>query len=86
MSEAEIKLLQQRIREAKIPQRKRNTFRLLTWNIRNFHGRKENMAKHHGVSPDKFLLYIKEMEWRYNHRDCDLFDLLLQYMLGIEYT
>ena len=23
---------------------------------------KENTAKHHGVSPDKFLLYIKEME------------------------
>jgi len=23
---------------------------------------KENMAKHHGVSSDKFLLYIKEME------------------------
>lgn len=22
---------------------------------------KENMAKHHGVSPEKFLLYIKEM-------------------------
>ena len=23
---------------------------------------KENMAKYHGVSPSKFLLYIKEME------------------------
>ena len=41
---------------------------------------KENMAKHHGVSPGKFLLYIKEMEWRYNNRDCNLFDLLLKYM------
>jgi len=47
---------------------------------------KERMAKHHGVSPGKFLSYIKEMEGRYNHRDCDLFDLLLQYMLGVEYT
>jgi len=42
---------------------------------------KENMAKHHGVSSDKFLLYIKEMEWRYNNRNKDLFDLLLRYML-----
>lgn len=47
---------------------------------------KENMAKYHGVSPDKFLLYIKEMEWRYNNRNKDLFDLLLKYMLGVEYT
>ena len=47
---------------------------------------KENMAKYHGVSSDKFLLYIKEMEWRYNNRNKDLFDLLLKYMLGVEYT
>jgi len=38
-------------------------------------------AKHHGVSPSKFLLYIKEMEWRYNNRDEDTFSLLLDYML-----
>jgi len=44
------------------------------------------MAKYHGVSSDKFLLYIKEMEWRYNNRNNDLFDLLLKYMLGVEYT
>ncbi len=43
---------------------------------------KENMVKYHGVSSDKFLLYIKEMEWRYNNRNNDLFDLLLRYMLG----
>jgi len=41
------------------------------------------MAKHHGVSPEKFLLYIKEMEWRYNNRDADTFSLLLDYVLGI---
>jgi len=46
---------------------------------------KENMVKYHGVSSDKFLLYIKEMEWRYNNRNNDLFDLLLKYMLGVEY-
>jgi len=44
---------------------------------------KENMAKHHGVSPGKFLLYIKEMEWRYNHRDVDTFSLLLDYVLVV---
>ena len=44
---------------------------------------KENMAKYHGVSPGKFLLYIKEMEWRYNNRDEDTFSLLLDYMLRV---
>ena len=44
---------------------------------------KENMAKYPGVSPGKFLLYIKEMEWRYNNRNKDLFDLLLRYMLWV---
>ncbi len=29
---------------------------------------KERLIKHHGISKEKFLLYIKEMEWRYNHR------------------
>jgi len=43
---------------------------------------KEMMAKHHGVSPDKFLLYIKEMEWRYNNRNEDTFSLLVDYILG----
>ena len=43
---------------------------------------KENLAKYHGVSSGKFLLYLKEMEWRYNNKDCDLFDLVLKYMLG----
>ena len=44
---------------------------------------KENIVKHHGVSPEKFLLYIKEMEWRYNNIDEDTFSLLLDYMLGV---
>ena len=43
---------------------------------------KTNLAKYRGVSSAKFLLYLKEMEWRYNNRDRDLFDLLLQYSLG----
>jgi len=28
------------------------------------------------------LLYIKEMEWRYNNRDRDTFSLLVDYILG----
>lgn len=44
MSKVELKLLQKRIRAAKIPRKTRNNFRLLTWNIRNFHGRKEDKA------------------------------------------
>lgn len=43
---------------------------------------KERMAKHHGVSTGKFLLYIKEMEWRYNNRNVDTFPLLVDYILG----
>ncbi len=42
---------------------------------------KERMAKHHGVSSEKFLLYIKEIERRYNNRDGYIFSLLLDYML-----
>ena len=44
---------------------------------------KENMAKHHGASPGKFLLHIREMEWGYNSRDEGIFSLLLDYMLGV---
>lgn len=43
---------------------------------------KERLIKHHGISKEKFLLYIKEMEWRYNHKEEDLFDLLTRYLLG----
>ncbi len=40
---------------------------------------KQRMAKYHGVKPSKFLLYIKEMEWRYNNRNKDTFIMLLDY-------
>ena len=46
---------------------------------------KERMAKYHGVSLSKFILYIKEMEWRYNNRNRDLFELLTGYALGASY-
>ena len=43
---------------------------------------KERLIKHHGISPHKFILYLKEMEWRYNNRNEDLFDMIVHYMLG----
>jgi len=39
---------------------------------------KQRLAKFHGVSPRYFPLYLKEMEFRYNHRDRSLFDELAQ--------
>jgi len=45
---------------------------------------KERLIKHHGISKNKFLWYIKEMEWRYNHRENNLFELLVKYMLGAD--
>ncbi len=42
---------------------------------------KERLIKHHGISRQKFLYYIKEMEWRYNNRGKDLFEHLIDLML-----
>jgi len=38
---------------------------------------KGKLLKFHGVSPTKFPLYLYEMQFRYNHRRDDLFELLL---------
>jgi transposase len=38
---------------------------------------KGKLAKHHGVAPHRFPLYLYEMQFRYNNRRADLFDLLL---------
>jgi transposase len=42
---------------------------------------KERLMKHHGISKEKFLYYIKEMEWRYNNREKDIFEILVDLML-----
>lgn len=39
---------------------------------------KERMLKYHGVSKDKFNLYLKEMEFRFNQRKENIFDKILQ--------
>ncbi len=37
---------------------------------------KERLIKFHGISKEKFPLYIKEMEFRYNNRDKNIFNLI----------
>lgn len=44
---------------------------------------KERLIKHHGISKEKFPFYIKEQEWRYNNREENLFELIVNYMLGV---
>ena len=39
---------------------------------------KQRLAKFHGVSKQKFPLYLKEMEFRFNNRNHNLFELLAQ--------
>jgi transposase len=47
---------------------------------------KERMSKFHGVSKEKFPLYLKEMEFRYNHRHEPIFDTLVQYLCDLTVT
>jgi len=44
---------------------------------------KERLIKHHGVSKTHFPLYLKELEFRYNHRNEDLFDLITNYLCDL---
>ena len=44
---------------------------------------KERLMKHHGVSKVRFPLYLKELEFRYNHRDEDLFDKVANYLCDL---
>jgi transposase len=39
---------------------------------------KGRLQKYHGVSKEKFPLYLKELEYRYNHREADFFDLMIE--------
>ncbi|MEW5997045.1 MAG: IS1595 family transposase [Candidatus Micrarchaeota archaeon] len=42
---------------------------------------KERLIKHHGVSPHKFPLYLKELQFRYNERESDIFMMLAKYLV-----
>jgi transposase len=39
---------------------------------------KEHLMKYHGVDPTRFPFYLKELEFRYNYRDADLFYRLIE--------
>jgi transposase len=43
---------------------------------------KERLIKFHGVSKAYFPLYLKEMEFRYNHRD-NIFEILAKYICNL---
>ncbi|HUK99300.1 MAG TPA: IS1595 family transposase [Nitrospirota bacterium] len=44
---------------------------------------KERLIKFHGVSKQKFPLYLKEMEFRYNNRQQDIFPVLVQKLCNL---
>ncbi|UCD90360.1 MAG: IS1595 family transposase, partial [Desulfobacterales bacterium] len=44
---------------------------------------KERLIKHHGVSKEKFPLYLKEMEFRYNNRNNTIFTQLAKYLVNL---
>jgi transposase len=44
---------------------------------------KERIMKFHGVSHHKFPLYLKEMEFRYNHRQNDIFPIVAEYLCDL---
>ncbi len=43
---------------------------------------KGKLLKYHGLSPANFPYYLKELEFRYNNRDKDLFDRILEIIKG----
>jgi len=44
---------------------------------------KERLIKHHGVSKEQFPLYLKELEFRYNNRNADLFDQVATFICDL---
>lgn len=42
---------------------------------------KRNMRKHNGIPRNKFYLYLKESEFRFNNRDKNLFNFMLKVVL-----
>jgi len=45
---------------------------------------KERLLKYHGISPQKFLFYLKELEWRFNcQKNPDLFGILAKYLTSL---
>lgn len=44
---------------------------------------KERLMKHHGVSKEKFPLYLKELEFRYNNRRQSIFNLVVNFITNL---
>ena len=44
---------------------------------------KERLIKHHGISKENFPLYLKELEFRYNNRNNDLFEIVAHYLCDL---
>ena len=45
---------------------------------------KERLAKYHGISPDKFFLYMKELEFRFNNRyNPNLYQTICSYLTSL---
>jgi transposase len=44
---------------------------------------KERLIKHHGVSKENFPLYLKELEFRYNNRNNDIFEIVADYLCDL---
>lgn len=42
---------------------------------------KRKLSKHYGIPPARFYLYLKEMEFRFNHRDCQNLAKLIEKIL-----
>jgi transposase len=42
---------------------------------------KQRLLKYHGVSKEKFIYYLKELEYRYNMRNHDIFDTLIDLLV-----
>jgi transposase-like protein len=42
---------------------------------------KRRMKKHNGIPKNKFLLYLKESEFRFNNRNKNLFDIMRKIVL-----
>jgi transposase len=47
---------------------------------------KERLLKYHGVSKYNFKLYLKEMEFRYNYRKKNIYQLLIKIHFGPFFT
>lgn len=44
---------------------------------------RSRLRRYNGVSPHRFPLYLKELEFRYNHRGEDCFELLVKRLCGL---